>query len=193
MSEDKIEGHGYFFSIWKRQADGTWKVVLDIGTSNPPPPSPVPEWQPSAAKPGPPEGGEVKVDVDAERAALLKADSEFAKLAGAKGPVEAYLAYLADDAQYFRTGILPAVGKDAIRAALPGQANPAMWQAERAEVVRAGDLGYTYGNATVKGPGADARTQDAVYARVWRKQADGSWKVVLDMTNAVTPPPAAAS
>lgn len=29
--------HGKYTTIWKRQKDGEWKVVLDIGNENPPP------------------------------------------------------------------------------------------------------------------------------------------------------------
>ena len=29
--------HGKYMSVWKLQDDGTWKVVLDGGNSNPPP------------------------------------------------------------------------------------------------------------------------------------------------------------
>ena len=47
--------HGMFFSIWKRQADGSFKVVLDIGSDTPSPVVPMNEpahvsSQPAAGK-----------------------------------------------------------------------------------------------------------------------------------------------
>ena len=33
--DGKPERHGLFFSVWKRQADGSYKVVLDIGSDTP--------------------------------------------------------------------------------------------------------------------------------------------------------------
>ncbi|MCA1633815.1 MAG: nuclear transport factor 2 family protein [Acidobacteria bacterium] len=33
-------GHGHFVTVWRRQADGTFKFALDIGTSHPAPTTP---------------------------------------------------------------------------------------------------------------------------------------------------------
>ena len=32
-----VVSHGKYTTIWKRQKDGEWKVILDIGNPNPPP------------------------------------------------------------------------------------------------------------------------------------------------------------
>jgi ketosteroid isomerase-like protein len=183
--DDKPVGFGYFVTVWKRQPDNTWKVHIDLGTSNPQPAKQDPVFEPSAASAA--TGMVAKVDVEAERAALMKLDAEFAKATEASGAAGAYATYLADDARYYREGIFPAVGKAAIREALPAQPNPATWQVDDAGVARSGDLGFSYGVAKMKQPtGADAG--ESVYVRVWRKQADGKWKVVLDITNEIPPP-----
>lgn len=36
QTENGKSSFGYFLSIWKRQSDGAWKVVADIGVSGPP-------------------------------------------------------------------------------------------------------------------------------------------------------------
>jgi hypothetical protein len=57
-------------------------------------------------------------------------------------------------------------------------------------VARSGDLGVTYGVAQLREEGATPETQ--AYARFWRRPPDdGTWKVVLDITNPVPPPPPA--
>ena len=52
----------------------------------------------------------------------------------------------------------------------------------KAETSEAGDLGYTWGRYSAKGPTA---TVSSYYVRVWTRKADGSWQLVSDVT---TPP-----
>jgi len=37
---------GDYMTIWKRQADGTWKFVLDLGCRHAEPKTPAPSWEP---------------------------------------------------------------------------------------------------------------------------------------------------
>jgi ketosteroid isomerase-like protein len=48
-----------------------------------------------------------------------------------------------------------------------------------------GDLGYTFGNYVLKAKDKDGKpvVEYGKYATVWKKQKDGSWKVVMDMGN----------
>src|SRR5258708_1790998 len=66
--------YGHFVTIWKKQPDGAWRVVLDTGTENPPPPG-------AAASGSVVEHGKIasggageKVEVEAARGELLAAD-----------------------------------------------------------------------------------------------------------------------
>ena len=52
----------------------------------------------------------------------------------------------------------------------------------KAETSAAGNLGYTWGRYTAKGP---KTTVSSYYVRVWTRKADGSWQLVSDVT---TPP-----
>ena len=50
----------------------------------------------------------------------------------------------------------------------------------------AGDLGYTVGTSRYTGPGPDGarvETHRGAYVSIWRRQADGSWKVLFDTGN----------
>ena len=54
-----------------------------------------------------------------------------------------------------------------------------------AEVSSSGDLGYTVGSFESYGldeSGAEVRGQ-GLYVSIWRRQADGSWKVEMDLGN----------
>src|SRR5262249_45829368 len=56
------------------------------------------------------------------------------------------------------------------------------WAPIYGDVSQAGDLGYTTGPYTVEDRSAEKRpARHGMYSSVWKKQADGSWKVVLDL------------
>ena len=53
------------------------------------------------------------------------------------------------------------------------------------EVARSGDIGYAIG--TFEGVVDDAPVKGK-YVEIWKKQADGSWKVAADMFSPDSPP-----
>jgi ketosteroid isomerase-like protein len=55
----------------------------------------------------------------------------------------------------------------------------------RVEVARSGDLAVEYGTyvESIRGRKAQSRTITEKYVTTWRKQADGSWKVIADIWN----------
>lgn len=125
---------------------------------------------------------------DHDRAALLKVDAEFATTTAAKG-LEGFLSYFAEDAVILPARAPVISGKDALRSfyskvfATPGFS--LVWEPLRAEISRGGDLGYTFGTykRVVLNAQGKADTGTGKYLTIWRKQSDGSWKVVLDMGN----------
>ena len=183
--EDKPVAYGYFVTVWKKQADGTWKFVVDLGTSNPQPTqTAAAAWQ-FPANDGKKEKKAVKkVNVETERAALLSLDSEFSKASVAQGITSAYLSYIADDVRLYREGAFPVTGKEAVRAALSEKQGVMNWQPTKADVSGSGDLGYTYGLYDFKG---GSGSENGNYLRIWRRQANGKWKVVLDLLNPIEP------
>src|SRR5438128_921891 len=92
---DKPTAFGQYFTIWKKQTDGSWKVALDRGTSNPQPSGPVAPLQ-FAVNERP---VTKKVDVDAAtgRALLLKTEAEFSNASSSQGIEKAFHSYLVDD------------------------------------------------------------------------------------------------
>ena len=37
VKDEKPSGYGHFITVWKKQSDGEWKWVVDVGTSSPEP------------------------------------------------------------------------------------------------------------------------------------------------------------
>jgi ketosteroid isomerase-like protein len=133
-----------------------------------------------------------KVDLEAERAALMKADADWSAAIGTKDP-NTFIAFVAADGTIMPPNNPAVGGSDAILAwatatfAMPGFA--VSWQATSAEVASSGDLGYTTGAYDFQGqmPDGTPMTDRGKYATVWEKQADGTWKVVVDIFNSDMP------
>ena len=177
--------HGHFVTVWKKQPDGQWRWLIDTGIEHPKTgeptgsPAPVSPEKMQGAVPKVP-----KVDIAAERAALLALDRELGE-ATAKGTAAAYIPRLADQARLMRNGSAPVVGKDAVRAALEKVPPAITTTPDGGDVSAAGDLGYTYGTASWKDGDKDAK---AGYLRIWEKE-EGSWKLRVDWMDDPAPPP----
>src|SRR5213080_4931725 len=171
---DKPTAFGQYFTIWKKQTDGSWKVALDRGTSNPQPSGPIAPLQFSKDE------GPVtkKVDVYAAtgRALLLNLEAEFSNASSSQGIEKAFHSYLADDTRLFRENSFPAVGRRAALAVLATEKGILTWQPTMADISRSSDLGYTYGTFDLKAAGGDQKPEHGNYVRVWKRQTNGRWK-----------------
>jgi ketosteroid isomerase-like protein len=117
------------------------------------------------------------------RALLFDLETRFAKDVSARGGA-AFADWFADDGVALGNGAAPLIGKVAIaRSATwtPG-AYQLTWTPTDGLMGAAGDMGYTWGH--YEGHSKDANgnpvTTSGRYMTIWRKQPDGSWKVVLD-------------
>lgn len=183
--DESIE-YGHYVSVWRKQPNGSWRVVLDIGIVHSKPQTTTIEAFSPKKVSAVDSGDTAHADVEAERAELLKVEREFARRSVSKGIVDAFLAYSTDDVRFYRMNVIPTIGKKALRAALSKQLGLSTWEPMAAQVSQSGDLGYTYGISkfranTSKGPAAES----ASYTRIWKKQLDGTWKLVLDVSNPI--------
>jgi ketosteroid isomerase-like protein len=123
---------------------------------------------------------------------LKRLEGEFMKAAADKGS-QGYMSYYADDAVEVPNGAPLIQGKVEIAKGmgfLDDKNNQLVWTPVGADISSSGDLGYTYGNyefhATDKA--GHAVIEHGKYTSIWKRQKDGSWKVVLDMGNASPQP-----
>lgn len=63
------------------------------------------------------------------------------------------------------------------------------WHPDQVAVARSGELGYISGTyiSTFKDASGKPASDKGKYLTVWKKQGDGSWKVLLDMYNTDLP------
>jgi ketosteroid isomerase-like protein len=177
--------HGHYVTVWKKREDGAWKLVTDVGNIHPKPTAAAPEaLRLDPAEVRSPGGAE---SPEAAEASLLAADRSFSKEAQAKGVPTAYEDILADDSRVVRNGAFPVIGKDVIRGFLTDRKVAMSWEPAKAGTSRAGDFGYTYGSYD-ETPAA-GQPEKGHYLRIWKKQGGDAWKLVLDITSPLPPPP----
>ena len=159
---DKADHKGYFNSIWKKDKNGEWKVVLDMGT-----PSPQSEYNENHV-----EYAEKETTIkqpkqkkkESNESVMKKMEENFiANYNGGKS----YSKYGAADARYYRPG------KKLIKGSYPvNDSLQYKYKNAGTGMAPSGDMGYAYGYVEVSGKAGN-------YLRVWKKDLD-VWRIVLD-------------
>ncbi|HYO90265.1 MAG TPA: DUF4440 domain-containing protein [Pyrinomonadaceae bacterium] len=178
--EGKPAAFGNFMTIWKKQPDGSFKFALDLGISNPQPASPATlsysNVKSKAAK------NASAADMEAGRGSIMKMEREFSKASVEKGALQAYLSYMADDVRLLHEGKFPFIGRQAAQTALEAKAGRMSWQPESSDISRSLDIAYSYGSYDLKS--ADGKADESgYYVHVWKRHADGRWKLVIEVLN----------
>jgi uncharacterized protein (TIGR02246 family) len=121
----------------------------------------------------------------ADEAAIRAAVTEWSAAARAKDAAK-FVSFYADDGDVMMAGFPDISGIAAIREGIAGMMQDPNFSlsfaAERVVVARSGDLAYETGSyvMTMSGPDGEPATEQGHYVVIWRKQADGSWKVAID-------------
>ena len=174
---------GNFLTIWKKQADGSWKFAIDLGISNPQPGGIIAPWQMPKNYMGNGGGvglGNSKKDISA----LTEREREFSRDSVSRGARQAFEDRADRDVRLFRNGQQPMVKADA-GAFLGTNAGNWTWVPAFEDVSRSGDVGYTYGTYQIASKDAAAKiVESGNYFRIWKKQA-GKWLIVADLTDPI--------
>ncbi|MDX1388872.1 MAG: hypothetical protein R3344_06755, partial [Acidobacteriota bacterium] len=171
--------HGHYITMWKRQADDSWKVLLDIGIDYP---QNLPAATGKLASPRLESATRHDGDADEERDVLMELDRS---MAGYESFADALEATAAEDIRFYRSGFPPFIGRVETLDALSESDVQLVWNPMDAGVASSLDLGYTYGTGRFVGPSSPAA--QVSYLRIWRRDEEGGWGIVLD---AAIPAPA---
>lgn len=171
--------HGLFFSVWKKQTDGSWKVAVDIGTPTPEAVTPLqtPYQRIGNRKVAAAKGGQA-----ADANALQALETDFLKALEQDGLVTAYLNRLSDDARLHRVGKLSAADNTAIRKLLSEKPLAMSFSILKTDLARSGDLGWTLGKYELKDKQGTS-TETGHFVHVWQRNEKGVWKLLADITN----------
>ena len=125
--------------------------------------------------------------------ALLAADAAWMKVYAAKD-LEKSVAFFDNEGSMLPSNAPIAVGKDAltkfIGSAFTTPDYTLSWHANKVAVARSGELGYTSGtyDFSIKDASGKTISDRGKYLTLWKKEADGSWKVLFDAYNSDLPP-----
>lgn len=161
--------HGLFFSIWKKQADGSWKVAIDCGVRTPQAAAGLEDpFVPAASSA---RAGKTPPEVEA-------LDRAFFETAKAKGIAAAWKAHLADSARIYRWNEMPVHGKAAIGEWIAKQTTLPSVEWIKTGVAASNDLAYSYGSIEING---SSKPVKGFYVRIWKPDAQGNWRIVFDI------------
>lgn len=177
---------GYYFTVWARQPDGSWKWLFDGG-----PPSAsigaasqgsdVAYAKLSTRKAGSP--GKAMTEVNAAEIALHAQARTDTKAA--------FLAAVADDGRIVGSRAAPPSTRAELEAELSTRAPAIAFAPLGGQASNAGDMAWTYGVAEWTRDGAPQRGH---YIRIWRNDRAG-WRLLFDQLLAAPPlksPPVAS-
>jgi uncharacterized protein (TIGR02246 family) len=129
----------------------------------------------------------------ADERAVRDADEQWSKVAAAKD-LDKTVSFYGDDAVVLPPNQAAVTTKDGIRNLWKGfldSMTDISWGTTRVETAKSGDMAYLIGTyeMTMK----DGTKDKGKYCEVWKKQADGKWKVSADMFSSDLPMPGASS
>jgi ketosteroid isomerase-like protein len=180
INDETPSGYGHFVTVWKKQSDGTWKFVVDLGISHPQSGGPQTLWQPPP--PDPNKKTSFKpVDAATAREALLERDRNYASAQRKQALAAVFPVYAGRDVRLYRPDNLPYVGVQAATEALATPKGRIKWKPIGGDVSLAGDLGYTHGTYEVTDDTKNV-IEKGSYVRIWKKR-NGMWRIVMDVTN----------
>jgi ketosteroid isomerase-like protein len=150
--------HGAYFSVWKRDTEQRWRVVLDAGITSASPIAPEALLPSPAVRPNP--------VYEREAGIVALTDAERARPWG----VDAFVDTLSDDARLYNEGP-PLFGTGAIRTSVAAM-HPLTLEPAGGDIATSGDLAYTYGawrSANASGH----------YVHLWTRSARGTWRIAV--------------
>jgi ketosteroid isomerase-like protein len=123
-------------------------------------------------------------DTTEQRAEMIAAEISFSEMSKVKGTRAAMMQFIDSNGVLLRPNSFPLIGGDAIN--FISQSNDSaytmIWQPKGGNIAASGDLGYTFGVYSVLPKNGDS-AMHGTYVNVWKKLADGSWKLMLDSGN----------
>jgi hypothetical protein len=156
-------GQGAYFSVWRRQSNGTWRVWLDEGIALPD------VWRdasPFRAAPDPDAGG-----TGSASDTLAIAESRV----GAGG--DAWRASLGADVRLHRDGVMPVLGREAAAVWARSAWRTVRYDVLQSAVAASDDLAVAIGSyQATSGAGAETGS----WVRVWKRDVTGRWRIVFE-------------
>ena len=168
--------HGLYFSVWQKEADGSWKVAIDMGTGTPQAVAPQDTNYEIAKNPN---GISQSSAKKLNKGNFDSLDADFSAEIAQSGLVNGYNSWLSDEFRVHRNGVMPILTKDELKKYLDGTNAKISFKQMGGKISNLKDLAFTYGSFHYDGN--DSPT--GYYVHVWRRNKKGNWKLVADIFN----------
>lgn len=129
------------------------------------------------------------LDAAAEQSNLAQRDADWSGASFEGKDIEKIVSYWSDDARILQPGLAPIEGKTAIRAFVTASLKiPGFkihWVSDKPVLSPDGKMAYLLSNVETTAPGANG-TLESTHGRsvtVWRRDGDGIWRCVVDISN----------
>jgi ketosteroid isomerase-like protein len=174
---DKV--YGDYVSIWKADADGKFKLLVDLGIQHP-----EPEQEAITDFKSPPDTAKqvaASKDPFAGKKILLATDELFNHSLSIS-TMGTYKEFFSQEGHYYFPGFEPMIGQDKIMKFIGNEGISITAQTANARRSTSNDLAYTYGKARItKG----SIVSNYNYVRIWEIDATHKWNVLLEIFSAV--------
>lgn len=168
--------YGNYFSVWKKQANGEFRVILDVGSGQPGKSMFADGFVRSMAL-ATYKGKDTRA---AAESSLLAADKAFCA-AVAKNAPDAYAVTMHAAARLHRSGYVSMTTRQSAAEWMREHVKAMTAEPIKSETAASRDLGYTWGSfAMTSSDGMDSK---GYYVRVWTRLANGTWQLVADITD----------
>lgn len=181
LQNERPQAAGEYVTVWRKQPDGQWKFVVDMGVERigtaPVSPAVVPQPRllPAAGTPS-----------VAPTSILLSLDRKFAAAQLLK-PGATYQQYLSTEARLYRPGLSLMQG-EAASANMKNLDGGYLFDPTTGYLAAAGDLGYVVGTLRRAAAGTKHPEENGTYLRIWRREAVAGWRMVLEVFNFIPIP-----
>jgi len=177
--------YGFYFSFWRKQPSGEWKVVFDVGTELPG------QYggsrvlgSPASRRPASPPP---KLSRQESQSSLMDAERSFLATVREKGFVKALGEFLERDGRVYRQKSFPIVGIDSIRVYFSRKPYLSSWEPVQCEIATSGDLGYSFGSYTTEGGPGNLPAEKGYFLHGWKRGAGNQWKLIAEITSPLPP------
>ncbi len=172
--------YGHYTSVWQRQQDGSYRVLIDIGIFHAAPQTRIDDWSLRQAAPSLPSQDARK---QGGAAAALRALDMHTGASARDATATALARVIADGARIHLSGQIPVVGRAAARALLEALDYRYEWSPEGVAVAESGDFGFVYGRGRWHGK-QTAASGELAYLNLWQRDKD-EWKLIVQVCSRV--------
>lgn len=165
--DDTTVYYSEFFTVWRKQADGSYKAALDVGISHDKPPTDDKNWI------SPKRTGKTTAE---NRSSAASSINKFFDTATLKGLAKSYKTFAAEDVRLLREGKFPITGKANALAESKGRSKITF--GKKMTQQSADDLAYVVTTYEMQDGGKTTEKGNVIQA--W-KFLDGKWQVVFDV------------